>query len=314
MEINFSVVIPLYNKKDFIGRAIMSVLKQSYQSFEIIIVNDGSTDGSENEIKSIDDPRIKIIHQENSGASSARNRGVQEARSKYIAFLDADDEWQKDTLLEFSELINNFPDHILFAQSYKIFNEKIITPPSLASIPYGWMGTLDNYLELARISQPFCTSSVCIKKDALIKSGGFPENVKIGEDLSLWLSLDFMGKFAFSNTYNCVYHLDSQNNLSKSYISEFDYFKNQLEAHLLKFEKHSDQYRNLYEYYVSILLTICRNQLLLSKKKECRSNLRKARNTHFLKKRWWKIYFLSYLPTELIQKSFKLLRPTKYSL
>jgi len=309
-----SIVIPLFNKERSINNTLLSVLNQSFQDFEVLVINDGSTDKSIFIAQQICDSRIHIISQNNYGASSARNRGFLESKGDYIAFLDADDEWQKDTLLEFSELINNFPDHILFAQSYKIFNEKIITPPSLANIPLGWVGTLDNYLELARISQPFCTSSVCIKKDALIKSGGFPENVKIGEDLSLWLSLDFMGKFAFSNTYNCVYHLDSQNNLSKSYISEFDYFKNQLEAHLLKFEKHSDQYRNLYEYYVSIILTICRNQLLLSKKKECRSNLRKARNTHFLKKRWWKIYFLSYLPTELIQKSFKLLRPTKYSL
>jgi len=300
LEINFSVVIPLYNKKDFIGRAIMSVLKQSYQSFEIIIVNDGSTDGSENEIKSIDDPR-----QENSGASSARNRGVQEARSKYIAFLDADDEWQKDTLLEFSELINNFPDHILFAQSYKIFNEKIITPPSLASIPYGWMGTLDNYLELARIAQPFCSSSICLLKKTFLKLGGFPENVNLGEDLAFWLDLYFHGKIAFANTFNCIYNFDNEANQSKIIAHEFPFLEQKLEHYLYVISKKSPDWPELFEYYSSIILVICRTKLLLNKRNECKGKLVKVKHTKIFKLRWIKIFLLSLLPSVVNRFLFK---------
>ena len=89
-----SVVIPLYNKAPYIDRALRSVLAQTFQDFEVIIVDDGSTDGGAKIVKSTTDKRIKLIQQKNSGVSAARNRGIQESKSKLIAFLDADDEWK----------------------------------------------------------------------------------------------------------------------------------------------------------------------------------------------------------------------------
>lgn len=88
-----SVVIPLYNKDKQIAKTLYSVLKQTYPNFEVIVVNDGSTDNSLSEVSKISDSRIRLICQENKGVSAARNRGIQEAKSDYIAFLDADDEW-----------------------------------------------------------------------------------------------------------------------------------------------------------------------------------------------------------------------------
>ena len=90
-----SVVIPLYNKEKYIKRAIESVLNQTFQKFEIIVVNDGSTDKSAEIVQNIKDPRIRLINQKNAGVSAARNRGIQEAKYEYIAFLDADDFWEK---------------------------------------------------------------------------------------------------------------------------------------------------------------------------------------------------------------------------
>lgn len=91
----FSIIIPLYNKEKFIKRALDSILNQSFQEFEIIVVNDGSKDNSEEKVKEVSDPRIKIINQVNAGVSAARNRGAEEAQYKYLAFLDADDIWDK---------------------------------------------------------------------------------------------------------------------------------------------------------------------------------------------------------------------------
>ena len=119
----FSIVIPLYNKEKHVARAINSILNQTYQDFEIIIVDDGSTDFSYEEVKKINDPRIKIIRQKNLGVSSARNTGIKEAKNNYIGFLDADDKWKPDFLETIKKLIKDFPGAGAYATSYEIQKE-----------------------------------------------------------------------------------------------------------------------------------------------------------------------------------------------
>ena len=91
-----SVVIPLYNKEEQIADTLQSIFAQTFQDFEIVIVDDGSTDNSVEEVEKFDDSRIRLIHQTNAGVSAARNRGIEEARGELIAFLDADDEWKPE--------------------------------------------------------------------------------------------------------------------------------------------------------------------------------------------------------------------------
>lgn len=105
-----SVIIPLYNKEAIIRRSIDSVLSQSYSNFELIIVNDGSTDGSAEVVKSIDDDRIIYIEQDNAGPSKARNTGIKKAIAEWIVFLDADDEFTPTALDVFMKQSQNYPD------------------------------------------------------------------------------------------------------------------------------------------------------------------------------------------------------------
>ncbi len=108
-----SVVIPTYNRAHLVGRAIQSVLNQTYQDFEIIVVDDGSTDNTEEVVKSFNDPRIRYLrHDQNRGGSAARNTGINMARGEYIAFQDSDDEWLPEKLEKQMRVFENAPAEV----------------------------------------------------------------------------------------------------------------------------------------------------------------------------------------------------------
>jgi glycosyltransferase involved in cell wall biosynthesis len=117
--VSVSVVIPLYNKALYIEQTIKCVFEQTIQDFEIVVVDDGSTDDGYARVAAIKDSRVKLISQENAGAGAARNRGILEARTDFIAFLDADDEWETDHLEVLLSLRDEFPDAGLYATVYK---------------------------------------------------------------------------------------------------------------------------------------------------------------------------------------------------
>lgn len=205
----FSVVIPLYNKAYIIAKTIRSVLAQTFQDFEIIVVDDGSSDDGTSIVKSFGDKRIKIIHQENKGVSAARNRGIEEAKSDYIALLDADDEWKKDYLSMQYQLIKKYPECEIFVTNYefRLTNGKIL-PTILNGISFNNDGLMNNYFKIASISHPPITSiSVVIKKHLLQSIGGFPLGIRSGEDLLTWARLAVRSKIAYSLKVCAVYNL-----------------------------------------------------------------------------------------------------------
>jgi glycosyltransferase involved in cell wall biosynthesis len=189
---DISVVIPLYNKKNTIKRTLNSVFIQKYQPVEIIVVDDGSTDGSEEIVSSLEIKNLKLIKQQNNGVSAARNRGIKEALCTWIAFLDGDDEWLPNFLLTIKSMYDADHDHDVYATSYYsgdyLGNKKKI---GLNAIRFREsQGVMTNYFEVASCSAPpICSSTVCIRKQALIDIGGFPLNVKSGEDLITWARL-----------------------------------------------------------------------------------------------------------------------------
>lgn len=233
-----SVVIPLYNKEQSIASTLQTVLNQTYQDFEIVIVNDGSTDHSVEEITKVLDPRIRLIHQENAGVSAARNRGIEEAKGEYIAFLDADDEWKSDYLKTQYELTQKYPECSVFACNYEFKDSQgKVTPTIIRKIPFkGEDGILSNYFEVASCSHPpICSITIMVKKNAIQSIGGFPIGVKSGEDLLTWARLAVNGEIAYNKQAYAIFNVEgySINEKPKRIPAEQDIVGQELKA-LLK--------------------------------------------------------------------------------
>ena len=212
-----SVVIPLYNKEQQVAHTLHSVLQQTFQDFEIVIVDDGSTDNSVTEVEKVQDARIRLIHQANAGVSAARNRGIREAKYDLIAFLDADDEWKPKYLEAQHKLYKKYPECSVYACNYEFRgSEGRITPTIIRKLPFAREdGVLSNYFEVASCSHPpLWTSAVMVKKEAIQAVGGFPVGIKSGEDLLTWARLAVNFCIAFYINALAIYQV--RNELQRS--------------------------------------------------------------------------------------------------
>jgi glycosyltransferase involved in cell wall biosynthesis len=207
-----SIVMPLFNKEKEVERAIQSVLNQTVSDFELIVVNDGSTDGSPKVVQGIKDHRIRLINQTNGGVSAARNRGIEEAQSELIAFLDADDEWMPDFLETVYRLRDKFPSCDVFATNYLYRNvDGTLMHPIIRGLPASnWEGIFENYFAVASKSDPpIWSSAVAITKKAITSVGGFPVGVTAGEDLLTWAKLALKYQIVYSTHPAAIFWLRS---------------------------------------------------------------------------------------------------------
>ena len=217
-----SIVIPLYNKEKHILDTLDCISKQTYQEYEILVVNDGSTDDSLKKVESYKDARLKIINQTNSGAAAARNRGVKEATSEYIAFMDADDFWEEQYLELMVQLINEYPDACIYGSNYKIIEDgqcNVLNFPGIKNEK----GYIDNYFVSGKVYTPLWTSAVIVKKATFLNLGGFPTTCKVCEDIDLWCRFAATGKVAYINKPLATYVRDSSNMLSRSKEVSYDF-------------------------------------------------------------------------------------------
>lgn len=205
-----SVVIPLYNKADTIERTLESVFAQTYKDYEIIIVDDGSTDGSAEIVERIADSRIRLIRQKNAGVSAARNRGVREAKGEYIAFLDADDEWMVDYLQSQIKMTLDYPNCDIFATDYLMKSTQGTQFTQINKLRFQEeSGLLNNYFEVASYSSPpLWTSAIMATPKALTSIGGFPIGIKSGEDLLTWARLAARYKIAYSRKPLAIFNVE----------------------------------------------------------------------------------------------------------
>ncbi|MDD3598283.1 glycosyltransferase family 2 protein, partial [Sulfuricurvum sp.] len=213
---SFSIIIPLYNKEKYIERSLHSILAQTVQNFEIIIVDDGSSDNGPSIVERYEDNRIKLLRQNNAGVSAARNRGIKEATGRYIAFLDADDEWYPDFLETIVSLQEKFSDAKVFCTAYesKYENSDKILEYTFNPLPrMVWEGMISDYYEILTLNAtgPMWTGSICIDRLFLLESGGFDTSLKIGEDIELWSRLFVRSVVIFTTQVKSIYYLEVDN-------------------------------------------------------------------------------------------------------
>lgn len=205
----FSVIIPLYNKEKFIKKTIQSVLNQSYKEFELIIVNDGSTDNSLAEAQSIKDSRIRIIDKQNGGVSSARNRGMEESANDWITFLDADDIMYPDALSTYKDLHENYPEINVLIAATDSSKKKYLSTGKTYVVSNYYKANI--YSELRTSSYLLCSDCICINKECYKTIGGYTLKYKHGEDLEYWYRLSKKYQFAKMEKAISYYDMDAEN-------------------------------------------------------------------------------------------------------
>lgn len=221
----FSVIIPVYNKEDHVTRCLKSVLNQTYTDFEIIVIDDASTDNSIALIKKIDDKRISIYHRDKPGPGgyAARNYGIQNAKGNWVAFIDADDEWLDIHLEKLYNASIRYEDIYFMGSGYKWKKGSItIVDNYYKNHKNCGIHKIDlvTYIKNHILSKgPVWTSVACIKRSSPLISNIFPEkiNVKRGGDLHAWIKLMCYHKeMVWSDHIGAIYHRDSQNMVSKN--------------------------------------------------------------------------------------------------
>lgn len=209
-----SVVIPLFNKREYIQQAIRSVLAQSQSPAEVFVVDDGSRDGSADLVEQYSPP-VTLIRCKNSGVSAARNLGIEAAKKEFIAFLDADDSWEPTFLESVASLLVHFPDACVAGTAYQwlVASGQVRRLRFPATIPkHPWQGTIDYFACVATTGAPPLNSSNVIVRAAAIRGvGGFPIGERWGEDHDTWARLALAGQVAFSTEVLCTVNVSAAN-------------------------------------------------------------------------------------------------------
>ena len=216
---NISVIIPLYNKASEIELTLRSVLIQSLPPREIIIVDDGSTDRSAEIVESIGSPLVRLIRQENSGVSAARNRAMREATGEWVALLDGDDMWGTDYLATVAEMIERWPGCGAYGTAFMIDDGNNCVPASCCEK----MGVVDFFAE-SMTRYVLIPSATTLRRDLALELGGFPEGMRMGEDQFLWTKIARVADVCFMPKPSVIYSRAATNRSAVIYRPEHTEF------------------------------------------------------------------------------------------
>ena len=297
-----SVVIPLYNKAPYIERALKSVLAQTAPPAEIIVVDDGSTDGSGELVKALGAPGLRLVRQENQGEGSARNRGIKEAQGSLIAFLDADDAWEPRFLEVILDLRRRFPQAGAYATAYdsvtpggrRRSREFRVLPEGVSA------GLITDYFKAAKY-WPVYPSAVAVPKAVLEEIGGFHPGQALTQDLDAWFRIALKHPIAWSRESLAVYFENAVNRVITTVRHRGEpplsrTIRGAIAAGLVPPESIQD----LREYAARSQMRAARECLLQGKRELARELLGYARGTKRFAREWkWQWSLLAALPINL---------------
>ncbi|WP_400077645.1 glycosyltransferase family 2 protein [Winogradskyella sp. R77965] len=249
MKPYFSVVISVYNKAHFVAQTLKSILNQDFTDFEIIIVDDGSTDNSLEVLGEFKDERISIFPTKNRGVSSARNFGMLKANADYVALSDGDDIWLTNHLSELKSLIESYPNCGIYATSYqKVFFDNYTTQPKFINVDHPFFGIVNDYFTSSTIDNILWTSAVVIPKKIIDQGFLFDETLGCGEDIDLWINIAKKFNVGFSSkvtAHKMIHTKDNHLSLTKNIPDLIKMLNNhkQDEQHNLSLKKYLDQNR-----------------------------------------------------------------------
>lgn len=221
MNNSFTIIIPLYNKEKYIENTINSVINQSYRNFELLIIDDGSTDNSRRIVEGFTDSRINFLYRSNKGVSCTRNEAISLARNEWMVFLDADD------LLHCS-FLDTINQMILKNQSYKVFCTSYLVKKNSLLFPGGFAlyakdqneVVIDNYFKFSPRNPIITASSVCIHRELCLQNQ-FETGILSGEDTLMWAQLGLTESIVVSPKVLVVYNIQGGNkHLGKFKLSE----------------------------------------------------------------------------------------------
>lgn len=252
-----SVIIPLYNKEKDIVNTLKSLLKQTFTNFEVIVVNDGSTDKSAYLVEQFKDARIKLYSKQNEGVALTRNFGVSKANTDFVCFLDADDYWYANHLQQMVALINTFSAHQWFATAYeKQHRKNFITPMQthLLKDNNSPFVSVENYFKYSLNDALAWTSAVCFKKSFFETLNGFDASITMGagEDTDLWLRAALQQPLAFSKNISARHILNSSNRISHTHTLKRTFMDFDKYEHTNEFQPYLKRYLDINRFSVGL--------------------------------------------------------------
>jgi glycosyltransferase involved in cell wall biosynthesis len=300
-----SVIIPLYNKEKYILKTLQSVLAQTYTAFEVIIVNDGSTDRSMEVVSAISDQRLKIITLENSGVSVARNTGIKAAEYDWVSFLDGDDYWAPTFLEEIVAAIVRFPEKKIFASGRsRIFQGHIERYRNKYLPGDGETKVINYYKVISRFLPMVNSSNAVIKRSHFDLFGLFRPGQRQHEDHDLWLRLTVNEPVVFVNKELSYYRKTDDNTASQDVypVSDFStYLSTMLEVKQKISEEEKKYYRQYYTRFSSLVYLKYKQHYSKVERQQI-SVLLKELLGHF---RWVFLKFIGFFPLYSLYKLIK---------
>jgi len=305
----FSIVVPVFNKQNVLPTTLNSVLNQKEENFEVIIVDDGSNDGSLSVLQPfLKDHRFKVIEQKNKGVAAARNRGIKEASHDWVAFLDADDWWHPEYLYCLKKMIESAPKCSFAATSF------LSKPDSFGWEPNPWKLKGEAGVEIIKDLPsrwmkgiPFFTSSICVSRELLNKQDTlFKESESNGEDLDLWFRLAEQVSIRLLKASLVVYRAEQKSSLTSQHDKFEDPYHLKNIKKRFKDKQIPKDFKKSYQNFIGQHY-LSQSRTYLVKGKRVKAFLFCIYGFHSIKsKRWWMTLFMClFLSKRFVEKWVK---------